>query len=141
MDLATTTWVKDFSKLSRDLAKISPELRGEFRDELRPVAGQVASGVKTVMPVRTGAARGTVRPGVTNKGAYVKVGSKAVPYVGWLEFGGVLKPTGRRFNTQRRPVVKRGRYLRPTIDRYRDEINRAAIAAVDGAARIAGWNR
>lgn len=134
-----TTWVQDFTELSRDLKKIEPGLQKEFRNDLRPLGVEVANEVKSSMPSITGTARSSVRSGVTNKGAYVKEGKATAPYVGWLDFGGVLKPTGLRRNTITRTRVKSGRYLYPAIERKRQEINRVAVAAVQKAARKAGW--
>ena len=42
------------------------------------------------MPVKSGRARASVKSGVSGNNAYVQSGKKAVPYVGWLDFGGVL---------------------------------------------------
>lgn len=138
-DLVRTTWVKDFGQFQRDLARIEPHMRDEFRDAIRPVAAEVVANVKTSMPHRTGAAAGSVRSSVTNKGAYVKEGNRSVPYVGWLDFGGTLKPTGRRRGTQYRSVFREGRYLYPTIMRMRPKIAEAAAWAVEMSARAAGW--
>jgi hypothetical protein len=51
------------------------------------------------------------------------------PYAGWIEFGGDLKPTGKRRGTQHRPFVKQGRFLFPAAKRN----TAALIAGIEAA--------
>lgn len=90
------------------------------------------------MPSRSGRARGSVKSGVSGNVAYVQGGKKNIPYYGWLDFGGVLKPTGRRRNTQVRPVLRKGRFLYPTIEEMRPDIERDSVAAFEETKRELG---
>lgn len=129
-----------FRRFSQMLAAIEPNLQKELAGELKDVAETVAVRVRARMPSRTGRARSSVKSGANRTGAYVQEGRKAVPYVPWLDFGGVLKPVGGRHNTIRRDRVKGGRYLYPEINRQQDEVERGAQDAVQSALRKAGWS-
>jgi hypothetical protein len=58
---------------------------------------------------RPGALAGSIRASAYKSGAAIRMGSKAVPWAGWVEFGG----TRRRPRVSERPYVKSGRYLFP----------------------------
>lgn len=53
----------------------------------------------------------------------------SAPYAGWIEFGGDLKPTGKRRGTQSRSFVKEGRFLFPAAKRNTDKL----IAGIEDA--------
>jgi hypothetical protein len=129
--------VHGFRELNRALKRVEPELQKELRTELRGIARTVAMKVRAKIPRRSGRAARSVRFGASARAAYVQHGDKAAPYVGWLDFGGTLRPTGGRKNTIRRPVVDGGRYLYPTIAENRESTLRAALDAFKKAARRA----
>lgn len=136
----TDTYVGGLRDLSRKLKAIDPALEKELRGTLRSIAARVASKTRARVPVRTGRARASVRSGANASAAWVAEGKASVPYMGWLDFGGVLKPTGGRRNTISRPVLKEGRYLYPSVAADRVETVRDVRKAMDEAARKAGFN-
>jgi hypothetical protein len=127
--------VHGLKELRRDLRKIDPALQKELRTDLLEVGKAVAADAQSEMPVRTGRAKGSVKAGMSGNNAYVQGGKTTVPYFGWLDFGGVLRPTGGRRNTITREVLKKGRYLYPAIDRNADRIKQGAEDAVEKAIR------
>lgn len=81
----------------------------------------------------TGRLARSVRVLSSTKGVYIRGGSARVPYYGWRDFGGTLRPVGGRHNTQVRPFIKRGRYIYPAIDETRPQILRAVRSAYEEA--------
>jgi hypothetical protein len=55
-----------------------------------------------------------------------------------LDWGGTLKPSGGRHNTQVRPRIKGGRYLYPAIHALRADTEREAREAFEDTARELG---
>lgn len=121
----------------RDLKKIDPELQKQLRSELLDLGKEIADDARADVPVRTGRARDSIKAGVSGNNAYIQGGKKTVPYYAWLDFGGVLRPTGGRRNTQVREFRKDGRFIYPAIDRARPKILDRAEKAFDNAARDA----
>lgn len=130
--------VENLAQFRKALGAVDPALPKALRDKLKPIGENIATRARSTMPRRTGRAAASVRSGVSGNRAYVQIGKAAVPYAAWLDFGGTLKPSGRRHNTQVRPKVKGGRYLFPAIAAMRPETERAAAKAFDQAAREAG---
>ena len=130
--------IDGLKELQADLKKLSPATKRSFDREMRGIAREVVDAVRAQMPVKSGAARGSVR--VQFAGGYlaVKAGGGDVPYYPWLDFGGTLGPSGRRLNTQHRAFFKEGRWIYPTIARRRPAIYLAGTAAVERAKREAG---
>lgn len=129
--------VEGFRRLNHALKQVDPALQKELATDLKAIAERLAARVRAKMPRRSGRAAGSVRGGATMRTAYVEHGKSSVPYVGWLDFGGTLRPAGGRHNTIHRPVVDGGRYLYPTVAEHRDDTLRAAEQAFDKAARRA----
>lgn len=59
----------------------------ELREGMRRAANLVVSDTKRRVPVRTGAARDSVRSAMGGNRAFVVGGKARVPYYGWLDFG------------------------------------------------------
>jgi hypothetical protein len=127
--------VDGLKELRRDLNKIDKALTKEFRAELVDLGREIADDARADVPVRSGRARDSIKAGMSGNNAYVQGGKKTVPYYAWLDFGGTLRPTGRRFNTQVRDFRKRGRYLYPAIARNRSKVRARAEAAIEKALR------
>jgi hypothetical protein len=121
----------------RDLKKIDPELQKSLRAEFVSLGREIADDARKDVPVRTGRARDSIKAGMSGNNAYIQGGKSTVPYYPWLDFGGVLRPTGARTNTQTRDFRKDGRYIYPAIDRARPKIETRAQQAFDTAARQA----
>lgn len=83
-------------------------------------AKTVVDAARPEVPVVTGAAAHSLRVLDYGGGAAATGGSSAVPYYGWLEFGG---DAGIRRSVHR-PVVPLGRYLHPAFLQNFDKIER-----------------
>jgi hypothetical protein len=129
--------VQGLRELRMNLKKLDVELPLLLRAEMRKVGDKVADRAREKVPVKTGRARDSIRSGVSGANAYVAEGKKSVPYAGWLDFGGVLKPVGKRKNTITRERIKGGRFLYPTINEMHGEIEAGAVAAFEATARKA----
>lgn len=123
--------VQGLAELNRALSQIDPQLRKNLNKRMRTIAAKVRDAVRREMPSRSGRARMSVRAGVSVNGAYIVSGKQETPYVPWLDFGGTLRPVGKRRNTQRRPVIHGGRYLYPTIERLAPQTREAARQALE----------
>jgi hypothetical protein len=135
-DKRPQVYVTNLREVRAYLRRVHPQLVPVLRDRLKDVVRTtVVPNVRRNMPERTGRARESVRPVSAGNTIYVVEGNAKAPYVGWLDFGGALKPTGKRRNFQQRPVVKRGRYMYPGIDASSARLAEAAGKAVDQAIK------
>lgn len=143
--------VEGLTALRKALKTVDVELEKEFREELKNSSVMSALvmdararltatiGKNLKRPARsTGRAAGSIRVTSDSRAVYIHGGKKAVPYYGWLDFGGVLKPSGRRKNTQRRPILRQGRGLYPAISAHRAAIGKVALDAAENLQRKAG---
>lgn len=131
--------VEGLAELRRALKQIGgAPLQKNLRARFVKVGEEVAADARSRMPEKSGKAKGSVKAGVSGNNAYVKGGQKTVPYFGWLDFGGTLKPVGERRNTIKRARVKGGRYLYPAIGRKRGRIVEAAVQALEDTGRELG---
>lgn len=130
--------VEGLKELRRALGQVDPALQKSLRGKLKTIGDKIAGRAAAAMPKRTGRAAGAVKAGVSGNRAYVQTGKKSVPYAAWLDFGGTLKPSGKRHGTQVRPKVKGGRYLYPAIEAMRPQTELAAVDAFEEAARELG---
>lgn len=133
--------VEGLAELRRALHDVDKALPKKLRTRFKKIGDEVAAEARQHVPVKTGRAQASIRSGASGTTAYVAGGKASVPYYGWLEYGGVLKPTGGRHNTIRRPRKNQGRYLYPAIDKKRGQIEREARAAFEDAAREVGFTK
>ena len=118
--------------LRRDLGRLATDVNGPMFNAMKragyaavqPVVGLTRSGLPTG---GRGALAGTVRASGTKTGGAVRMGRPAVPYAGWVEFG------GRRPDGSARQYVASGRYLLPAA---RGDSSRAARAYSDALAKL-----
>lgn len=130
--------VEGLRELRKALGGIDKALPKSLAKKLKAIGEKVAANARGRMPSRSGRARASVKAGTSGNTAHVQGGRKTVPYFGWLEYGGTLKATGGRRNTQHRPRVSKGRYLYPAIDQMRPQIESEAVAAFDEVKRELG---
>lgn len=132
--------VEGLTELRKALGQIGGRpLQKNFRLRMIKVGDAVlVPAVRVKMPVKSGRTRASVKAGASGNTAYVQEGGPRAPHVGWLDWGGVLKPTGGRHNTIRRERVPGGRYLRPTIREKQGQIVEAAAGAFEDTARELG---
>lgn len=109
----------------------------EIRKALNKAAEIVAPEAQKTIPRRTGRLAASVRPASTQTEGRVAMGSNAVPYAGWMNFGGAV---GRKHATVR-PRVPEGRYLYPAFQRRESDVQEAAEDALNVIADIAGTKR
>lgn len=93
----------------------------------------VAESARAKVPVRSGAARGSVRA-TAGRGGSVSGGGARAPYFPWLDWGGRVG----RGKSVYRPVVQGGRYLYPALGERRDDVIDTFVALVDELTRKAG---
>lgn len=128
-------------KLNAQLKEIEPNLQKEFKAEMKDVVTKAAFRIGLRFPFRTGRASRSVKAGQTTSATYIKMGGSYAPYAPWLDFGGVLKPTGDRHNMQSREVIAGGRYLYPGIADTRKEVEKEMGKVIDRAAKRSGFNQ
>ena len=107
--------LKELTKALRDVDKDLPKL---IRLAANDAANILIDKTRPTMPSRTGRAKGSLKARSTRTSARVSIGGAKAPYVPWLDFGG---KTGRNKSVIR-PFIKEGRYLYPTLAKYRDDI-------------------
>ena len=131
----------ELRKAMRDAeAGSQKHLQIHFKD----VATTVASAVAGEVPVgATGAAAASVRARATATSAQIVAGGPSAPYFPWLEYGG---STGRGHvvgkggsGAIKRPFIKAGRTIYPTIGAMSDVIVQAANDGIGDALKEAGW--
>jgi len=106
--------------LRRDINRAATDVKGPLyaalREAGRRAADPVAARVQSVLPTderprgHPGRLRNNVRVRASRTGASVVMGSKPVPYAGWIEFGGTRKQP----HESARQYVPNGRYLFPS---------------------------
>lgn len=133
--------VEGLRELRKALGQVDPQLQKNLRGRLKKIGDKVATRARSKMP-RSGKphphAADSVKAGVSGNNAYVQTGKASVPYAAWLDFGGTLKPSGKRHNTQVRPRIPGGRYLYPAINEMRPQTEREAVEAFNETAREVG---
>lgn len=126
--------VEGLVEFQRALKAADGESQKKLRVVLNDVSATVVSGASRRVPRRSGKAAGSYRAQSSQREARVVAGGKKVPYVGWLEFGGTIG----RDKSQRRPFVKSGRYLWPTVAANRESLEKALQKALIDLAREMG---
>lgn len=96
-------------------SKLPRELRGVFNEAAQHVVRRAAPNV----PRRSGRLAGSIRAMSTQRVGRVGYGTaNAVPYQGFIEFGGQVGRPG----TPPRPFIRAGRYLFPAAEQERDPV-------------------
>jgi hypothetical protein len=126
--------VTGMKELQRALRDLDGESQKEIRVALNQVAATVAQGAARRVAVRTGKARGTLRVMSSQTETRIAAGGRKAPYYGWLDFGGRIG----KDKSVRRPFVREGRYIYPTIAANRDTLAKAIEAQLVKLARSKG---
>ena len=132
--------VEGLDELRAALRKADRTLAKEVGQAGKKAADIVAQAAKPKYPVRTGAARDSLRAVVVRGGGGVRLGGAKAPYAGFVEFGNVVG-SGRgvgRGDSQPRRFIKSGRYLYPTLADRRDEVVNVYFDAMNDLLRRAG---
>jgi hypothetical protein len=127
---APVVGIVGMAALRRDLKRLTDDVTSPLYAEIK-AAGKaavepVATAVRSRVPYESGRLAGSVRTSGTRTGGAVRMGSKRVPYAGWVDFGGE-RPDGSS-----RDYLPGGRYLFPAAEqlagdaaaRYGDAIGR-----------------
>lgn len=123
-----------FRELSRGLKRMDGELPKMLRLMANDAAQLVVDEAAKQVPVKSGAARKSIKVASTRTAARVQAGSKKVPYFGFLEFGGSVGPR----KSSKRPFIREGRYLWPAIIRRREDIQAELERGIRKVAEAAG---
>ncbi len=116
-----------------------PDGLAELRRGLKDAAEVVARDAKSRVPVRSGAARDSIRATSGGNRAYVVGGKARVPYYGWLDFGtrypvrGNPRSVGPWSGSGVGP--EKGRFIYKAIDENEREIAMTIERALDQALR------
>jgi hypothetical protein len=98
-------------ELQRELRRLNTELPKELRGRLRTIAARVAGLLRGRLPHLSGKLASRTQPRATTRTA--GIAWRGLLYAGPVEFGGW--PKGR-------PYVAKGRYIFPTVEAERSEI-------------------
>lgn len=131
LDASSRTQIND---LMRDLRKVDPALVNGVRRELRRVAKIVADDARRRAPRKSGALQRSIRPSVSSTGDAAVVAS--APHARITELGGRHPLFG---NKERWYPQPRRPYLIPARDAHQKEFIQAADAALNEAAKKAGF--
>lgn len=107
----------------------------ELRLGLKSAATLVATEARGRVPVRSGAAAGSIAAGTSGDKAFVAGGRKSVRYYGWLDFGSRTPKTGNPRSkgpwsgSGKGPA--RGRFIYAAIDAKRAEVEAQVRKAVE----------
>lgn len=129
----------------RNMREVTAALRRSAEDGqknlaryLLPIAQMVAREAASMVPRDSGAAAASLSASATHTGARVSFGGSTAPYYPWLDFGGTVGRGHKRgvpwSGSVGRPFIVGGRYVYPTIEANRDEIEQAALDAILRAA-------
>lgn len=103
--------VAGIKALQHDIDKLEKEQQGPLWNAMKragyAAVKPIVPATRSILPIVTGRLGNTVRASGTRSGASVRMGTAAVPYAGWVEFGGT-RPDGSE-----RDYIPSGRYLFP----------------------------
>lgn len=108
------TRIVGLREVRRELNSADKRYGKQIKTVLKNTAEIVASDARMNVPVLTGRAKKSIKAGTSGAAAVIRGGTKSVPYYGWLDFGGTIRPKGTAII---RPVLKFGRYIYPAIKR------------------------
>lgn len=140
----TSVQVEGLREVRKALREAPKEVQKDARRRLAPIGARIIARAKQRMQRPylknpTGAAEKTYRSTPQPSGITLSAGSTAGAgsYVGWLEYGGVLKVSEaqRASGIRTEPIVRKrittGRFLYPAIRELEPETTAAVEAAVD----------
>lgn len=117
--------IAGLTKIRKGLIKADKEksflIRKVFKATAEIAASEARSRMSADGAVLSGAARKSIKAGTSGASAIIRGGTHEkgkVPYYGWLDFGGTIRPKGVAIQ---RPVIKspanrwNGRYIYPAM--------------------------
>jgi len=138
-------------ELNKALKKVDTNLSKELKTGFKGIAQHVVDRVKPKVPRRSGKAASSYKARGTQRGGAIAFGGTKAEYAPWLDFGGgkagargvtSSDPIGHKKSTTgfKRPFIKEGRYLYPTIVEERDEIIHMTDQLVEHVVKSAGFD-
>lgn len=127
--------VGGLSDLSRSLRKIDAEAPKQLRIAFNSAADLLVEYTAPKIPVKSGAARRSLKAKSTRTSARVSVGGRNARYFPWLDFGGEGRIAGR---PSKREFIKEGRYVYPTLREIRPKIEQALQEGISEVIRNVG---
>lgn len=121
--------------LQKALRQIDRDLPRELAAGLAEAAEIVAVHARRKVPVRSGAARGSIKPRKEQRGASLAVGGNKAPYFPWLDWGGRVG----RGRSQVRPFIPEGRYVYPSLREKRPAVEEKVDEVLARLATRAGF--
>lgn len=128
--------VEGLTELRKALKEIDQKLPRTIRVALNQGAEVVVQAARPTIPERTGRLAATLRPSSTQREGRVTLGTGAVLYAGWVEFGGKIPHVGGGESV--RPYIRGGRYLFPAAERKTDQVVEVCDRAVSDLIAKAG---
>ena len=128
--------INGLREFQRELKALDGDLPKALRVAFNEAADLIADTARPRVPRRRGRARGSVKVRSTQKAARVAGGGSRAPYYPWLDFGGAVG----RGRGQKRPFLKRGRYIYDAFYRRREagDFQDALSRSLVKVARSAG---
>jgi hypothetical protein len=123
--------VDGLRQLRRDLKELGGTVDKGLTRQLRYEVGKVATEAGNLAPFDSGQLAASYRPFVTQRTAGVR---SRLPYAPVIEYGGTIRPRGVDITFARSEPVTRA------VLRTADEIVDGFTAAIERAARSAGWH-
>ena len=117
---------RDMARLGADVGPLNKALAAAGKTAAEPVA----AATREAVPHSSGGLEGTVRVSGTKSGVSVRMGSKAVPYAGPVDFGGW--PGEREY-------VASGRFLFPAAQGLAESVVGLYTAATQKALDAFAW--
>jgi hypothetical protein len=130
----TTVTVTGLREFSKSLRRLDSEAVKGLRIVMNEAVQIVIDDARPKIPVRTGAAVGTLKARSTRTAAKLQMGGDKAPYMPWLDFGGRV---GKNKSVSR-PFYKEGRYVYVSLRERRPDIEKAMQDGIVRVARAAG---
>lgn len=127
----TVVGLKEFQKALRTMDRDLPK---QLRVGLNEIAVFVVGKAQPKVARRSGRAAGSMRAASSQREARIRAGGGKAPYYPWLDFGGGVGPN----KSVRRPFIREGRYIYPTVDEHRTDIETIAARVLTVVATGAG---
>jgi hypothetical protein len=133
--------VKGVRELQTALKRVDSDLPREMKAGFLRVAERLVKYIEPKVPRMTGAAASSVQARATQLGAGIRGGGNAAPWYPWLDFGGSVgrghRP-GQGGGAIRRPIIKSGRYIYPTVAQHEPDIREEVERFMDKLESTAG---
>lgn len=126
--------IEGLNEFTKALRQLDADLPKMVRLANNSAAELLISKARPLIPVKSGAARNSLKARSTRASARIQVGGPKAPYYPWLDFGG---RTGKRKSVVR-PFYSEGRYIYPTLRKYSDELSQMQHDSMAEIARAAG---